>query len=618
MKRLDQLPVADWLRQVQLVPLALASLGLALLALPAMADPLAGKQALFASCTALLAALAFARLWWKGALRLPLGRLGWALLALFAAVTLSFLASPLKAAAEASWDGWCLALLLFAAGFDLLREPLLARRWIALWLLALAATCAWGYAQLLGLDPSPWAGLSAAAFGGRPVAGFGNPNFMAGFLVLSLPLAAWWGLASPTRGRRWLGWGLCAAAALLAAASGSKAAWLALGFEWLALGHWLRRLPGGLGGGRLLGWALGGLLALGLALAVAPAESRGRVLGSFGQGRESVSFRLNTWQGALAMGWQRPLLGQGPGTFRALYPAFRPAGAMAGQAQHQYEVTHPENWVMQAFAELGLLGLAALLFLLYQALWPSLAACHQAQVADGQGLERCLLTGIGASLVMNLASLDLFLPSTAFFFILALAHLAALRQKVRGLQARPEPYAGLLMSAGLFLFTMFVTGQALGLPQGSLLLRRAENLANAGQLAEALPQFQAAAQRDPANPEPWYFLGCASMDLGQPTGLTRAAQAFEQASQLSPDFALLNQRRGLLALRLGQADQAEAYFRRQIRVDPYYLPAVQQLTSLLAGQRRYAEAREVLEQAQPRFPERADLKANLELLRGQK
>jgi Tfp pilus assembly protein PilF len=69
---------------------------------------------------------------------------------------------------------------------------------------------------------------------------------------------------------------------------------------------------------------------------------------------------------------------------------------------------------------------------------------------------------------------------------------------------------------------------------------------------------------------------------------------------------------------LGQADQAEAYFRRQIRVDPYYLPAVQQLTSLLAGQRRYAEAREVLEQAQPRFPERADLKANLELLRGQK
>jgi Tfp pilus assembly protein PilF len=108
------------------------------------------------------------------------------------------------------------------------------------------------------------------------------------------------------------------------------------------------------------------------------------------------------------------------------------------------------------------------------------------------------------------------------------------------------------------------------------------------------------------------------MDQGEATGLTRAAEAFEEAGKLSPDFALLNQRRGLLALKQGQADLAEGYLRRQIQVDPYYLPALQQLTTLLVQQRRYTEARALLEQALPFFPDRADLRANLELLRGQK
>jgi len=164
---------------------------------------------------------------------------------------------------------------------------------------------------------------------------------------------------------------------------------------------------------------------------------------------------------------------------------------------HAAAPSHVSSFMSGVFIKMGILGmvrmltwvpdpplwwggLLVLLGALAMALGPSLVACHQAEVDDGRGLERALLTGLGASLLMNLAALDLFLPSTAFFFILALAHVATRRLPARGLMAQAEPYAGFLMSAGLFILAAFITGQALGLPQSSLFLRRAEALANAG------------------------------------------------------------------------------------------------------------------------------------------
>jgi tetratricopeptide (TPR) repeat protein len=222
---------------------------------------------------------------------------------------------------------------------------------------------------------------------------------------------------------------------------------------------------------------------------------------------------------------------------------------------------------------------------------------------------------VGGGLAVNLAGLDLFLPSSAFFFAALLAWLAARHLKAVTLRLRPEPYASILISGALFIFGTFILGQALDRVKASGLLKRAEALCDARRFEEALPLFQKSLALNPAEVEAWYFYGAAQQDLGRPEGLSPAAQALEAAAGLSPDFALLSYKRGALALAMKDPQAAETHWRRQTRIDPYFLPAWQALADLLASQRRVAETRAVLEEAAAWHPERPDLRRNLELLR---
>jgi tetratricopeptide (TPR) repeat protein len=329
-----------------------------------------------------------------------------------------------------------------------------------------------------------------------------------------------------------------------------------------------------------------------------------------------VQFRELTWSGSLAMLRERPVLGWGPGTFSVAYPSHRPVQAMAGQTEHSYEVTHPENWLLQVATGSGLLGLLAVLYALFTLLWPMRRLARGwSQDSDHAGLLLALLCGLGGSLACNLASLDLFLPSTLLPFILLLALGTVLSaEKAPAVALNPENYARLLVSVGLAFMASVPIVHAQLRWQSSRFLQQARGLSQDGQFAQAIPLYQAAEDLDPLDLEARYFHAKSLQDMGGDS-LTASEAVYEGLAALAPDYVLIHASRARLYAAQKRWVQAEAEWRRQLDLDPYLIQAVQGLASLLAGQGRLAEAQAVLEEAQPRFPDQPDIQKNLDALR---
>lgn len=173
------------------------------------------------------------------------------------------------------------------------------------------------------------------------VATFANPNILAGYLLMVLPLV--WASCVSATGPRRAAW-LVAAVLLggLLLLTFSKASWL-LGFA--LLGLWaLARLP--IGATFALG-AAGGIVAGVILLLIEPVLRTLLVI--FPDSREvSVDTRLGLWWAAIAAFLERPLLGFGLDGFAAATAGVR-SGVLA-------DLIRAHNMYFQALVDLGIVG----------------------------------------------------------------------------------------------------------------------------------------------------------------------------------------------------------------------------------------------------------------------
>jgi tetratricopeptide (TPR) repeat protein len=116
--------------------------------------------------------------------------------------------------------------------------------------LALVPVTLYAILQMFRLDPFVWEETSAFAHWTRPFSTLGHPNYLAGYIVMVLPVVAWmaWQCAVSGRGRMALALTLLAAASCgVAVTSLSRAAWLVIILEVLAAlaigGWWLAKKP---------------------------------------------------------------------------------------------------------------------------------------------------------------------------------------------------------------------------------------------------------------------------------------------------------------------------------------------------------------------------------------
>jgi O-antigen ligase len=183
---------------------------------------------------------------------------------------------------------------------------------------------------------------------GRVTAGFGHPNALGGFLVLLVPLIA--GAALLTRR-----WRLLFVAAAIVAVTGvyltfSRGALLGLVAVPLVLLGFRRSL-------------LVAPLLLVLALTLTPDLLQERFATSSVRGPEAAT-RVDIWRTAASIWAADPVLGAGPGSFPERYATVRVPGKQYLPSTQFEPPPHAHNLGLQALAEQGIIGLAALLAVL--------------------------------------------------------------------------------------------------------------------------------------------------------------------------------------------------------------------------------------------------------------
>ena len=400
---------------------------------PQLSDYRIGKLAALHLMAGLLGGLWLVRAGIQGRLlleRVPLYRPLLAYLGL-SLVSLALAFNKIQGAEVLLTQAWLLLLCLLAMHH--FRDP--AAAYSTLWTIAMSGlvVALLGLLQYHGLQLIPLPTI----YGNLPVSTLGNPNFVAHYLELLIPLI----LALLAVRRRpweqtllWVALILTMAHLLVAA---SRAGWLALAvgltfWFWPRLAFARRRLH------QLLVGALAALLLsapLGLVLDSAPSgdgqtlnrslsqlaqSTWDRALSSFDLGNISVAQRLIIWGDTIALISAHPLLGVGPGNFELFLPAYRSPERHQAWKQLMGDLTNvayeAENEYLEFAAEGGLLGLAAMLWLLGTVVWSGWNCLRHQDQPEIRALTRGCLAGLIATLVHCAFSFNLQDPASAALF----------------------------------------------------------------------------------------------------------------------------------------------------------------------------------------------------------
>ena len=269
---------------------------------------------------------------------------------------------------------------------------------------------------VVGLAQLVLGGAVTDVQGVRRVLGtYTSPNHVALLLGRALPFL----VAIAWRVPRWRRW--AAAGAVLCA--GALLATFSVG-GWLGTGLGILVVVGLTGGRRaVLGLTLAGAVAAAVIFLVLPVE---RLAGRLDP-RQGTSFvRVQLWEAASQLVRESPVLGIGLDNFLYRYPT-----VMSPDTPYEPNLSHPHNLILQVWLQLGILGLAALGWLLWLFLrlaWP------WAKDITGPPLERALAVGALGSMTdfvaHGLVDNGYFLPDMAVLFWLTLAVSATLGRQI--------------------------------------------------------------------------------------------------------------------------------------------------------------------------------------------
>ncbi len=304
------------------------------------------------------------------------------------------------------------------------------------------AVALYGILQAAGLDPI-WSSLP----NGRAFSSIGQPNWLAGYLVITVPLTLAIAGTATHRILHVLGAGaaLVQVAVLMATLSRSgylgllAAAAIAGSIAWKE-GMRPPRNPGRLLAGTAIAILLVGGLLVGLSRStptLAPVELAERAGSALDIGGFDVGRYLALWEVGVAIAADHPLAGTGQDTYAILFPAYRDTVLEPVWAQHlaEFRPESPHNAYIALAAGMGIPALVTYLLII------SGAIAAMAPYAGFSSRRSVLITGmlvaIGAHIITDwFVTIDL--GGSWLFWVLMGSGLAIVDAEARRGGARSE------------------------------------------------------------------------------------------------------------------------------------------------------------------------------------
>jgi O-antigen ligase/tetratricopeptide (TPR) repeat protein len=323
----------------------------------------------------------------------------------------------------------------------------------------------------------------------------------------------------------------------------------------------------------LLRLALVGVLLLAVVWVSLPAAQRLTPQAAT-QDVHSGSFRIETWKGTLRMALANPLLGVGPGAFEWRYPQYASVGFT--------RLAH--NTYLELMSEAGILALLLVLGLgigwLTRAAQPEIPPPSERRPAGGvpfdwRPVRLGIVAGVLAGAMHNFVDSDI----ACFANLLTLSGLLALGLAfaIDGVYTVP---LGVIERRGAALVLSAALGMSLasaGL--GELYANQARYEMLLGHIPQAVERINLARSLDARNPD--YIMDAGELYYA----LGRRETAFtlmEHAIRLKPSPRFWY-RLGLYYEREGRQKQAQIAFEHVLRLDPNNLPALLKLAQRAAG-----------------------------------
>jgi len=281
-----------------------------------------------------------------------------------------------------------------------------------------------------------------------------------------------------------------------------------------------------------------------------------------------VSFqgRIAVWKDTTKIMEDYPYMGSGPGTFGAVYPAYK---TVADPVSYE----HAHNDYVQWMAETGIVGFglsvgaAGILFGFV------IAGGRARRNPWAKGLLLGVVTGLVAILLHGLYDFNFHIPANAFLCTVLMAMAWNLARPDR-FDGPSEPVSGrwrpAAAVAGLAVIVLLAY-QTTAAFAADRYYHYGMELEKAGKLDPAGEEYRLAIGWDPAHPQ--YHLALGGLNErryreGDASALPAARSEMERAAALAPTLAVPHLHLGWIHAQLRETDAATEEFDRVLKLDP--------------------------------------------------